>query len=172
MQHFSTYDLWTTCGPRGLPLWSFKKDRRKTKIQMNCISHYSWKSQSLEITHGNHLSIFSQYWYFIKFITLPIYRLHILLTATKEGFQALWTLYFSPYFSATAVGQAVACMPVKQRAWFDPRSGQVSWVRFFLTCKTNVRKLYAPKVSEYHLAIIIIHNHSLRAPMIWDVEAP
>ena len=24
---------------------------------------------------------------------------------------------------------------------FDPRSGQVSWVKFFLTCKTNVRKL-------------------------------
>jgi hypothetical protein len=24
---------------------------------MNCISHYSWKSQSLEITHGNRLSL-------------------------------------------------------------------------------------------------------------------
>ena len=42
---------------------------------------------------------------------------------------------------------------------FDPRSGQVSWVRFFLTCKTNVGKLYASKVPEYHLAIIIIIIH-------------
>ena len=37
---------------------------------------------------------------------------------------------------------------------------------FFLTCKTNVRKLQAPKVPEYHLAImIIINHHSLWAPM-------
>ena len=43
---------------------------------------------------------------------------------------------------------------------------------FFLTCKTNVGKLKAPKVPEYHLAIIIIHTYSLRAPMTWDVDAP
>ena len=29
-----------------------------------------------------------------------------------------------------------------------------------------------PKVSKYHLAIIFIHNHSLRTPMTWDVDAP
>ena len=29
-----------------------------------------------------------------------------------------------------------------------------------------------PKVPEYHLAIIIIHNHSYQAPMPWDVDAP
>ena len=29
---------------------------------------------------------------------------------------------------------------------------------FFLTCKTNVRKLYAPKVPEYHLAIIFPYS--------------
>ena len=49
---------------------------------------------------------------------------------------------------------------------FDPRSGQVSWVRFcswfFLTCKTNVRKLWAPKVPEYHLAVIIITKNDGR----------
>ena len=32
---------------------------------------------------------------------------------------------------STAVDQAVACAPVTQRARVDPRSGQVSWVRFF-----------------------------------------
>ena len=42
--------------------------------------------------------------------------------------------------------------------------GKVYW-GFFLICKTNVRKLYAPTVREYHLNIIIVHNHSLRAPM-------
>ena len=27
--------------------------------------------KSLEITHGSRLSLFSQYWHFMKFITLP-----------------------------------------------------------------------------------------------------
>ena len=43
---------------------------------------------------------------------------------------------------------------------------------FFLTCKTNVQEALGPKVPEYHLAIIIIHNRSLRTPMTWDVDAP
>ena len=57
-QRFSNYGPRTTCGPRGLSLWSFKKDRRKNRIQMNCVSHYSWKSQSLEMTHDNRLSLY------------------------------------------------------------------------------------------------------------------
>ena len=48
-------------------------------------------------------------------------------------------------------------------AGLGPWSGQVSWVRFFLTCKTNVRELKAHKDPEHHLAIIIIliiiHHH-------------
>jgi hypothetical protein len=40
-QRFSNYGLQTTSGPQGLPLWFFKKDRRKNNIQMNCVSHYS-----------------------------------------------------------------------------------------------------------------------------------
>ena len=40
-----------SCGPS-------KKYRRKNKIQMNCVSHYSWKSQCFEMTHGNSLSLF------------------------------------------------------------------------------------------------------------------
>ena len=49
-----------------------------------------------------------------------------------------------------------------------PRSGQVSWVRFFRGFSSPVRQMsgsLAPKVPEYHLAIIIIQSHSLRAPM-------
>ena len=33
-QRFSNYGPRTTYGPRGLSLWSFRKDRRKNKIQM------------------------------------------------------------------------------------------------------------------------------------------
>jgi hypothetical protein len=57
-QRFSNYGPRTTSGPRGVSLWSFKKGRTKNEIQMNCVSHYSWKSQSLVITHGNRLSLF------------------------------------------------------------------------------------------------------------------
>ena len=89
MQRFSNYGPRTTCGPRRLPLWSFKEDIRKNKIQMNFISDYSWKSQRLEMTHDNRLSLFSQYRHFMKFITLTIYRLSTLVSAKKESFKAL-----------------------------------------------------------------------------------
>ena len=42
---------------------------------------------------------------------------------------------------STAVEQVVACALVTQQAQVRSRSGQISWVRFFLTYKTNVRKL-------------------------------
>ena len=64
--------------------------------------------------------------------------------------------------------EAVACAPVTQRARVRSPAGtsfQGEFSEFFLTCKTNVRKLQAPKVPEYHLAIIIITHLSLRAPM-------
>ena len=64
----------------------------------------------------------------------------------------------------TAVEQVVACAQVTHRA--RVRSpvgtsflGNVFFFGFFLTCKTNVRKLQAHKVPEYHLAILIIHHH-------------
>ena len=71
--------------------------------------------------------------------------------------------------TSTAVEQVIACALVTQRARVGSPVG-TSFLGdvssgFFLTCKTNVRKLSAPKVLEYHLAIIIIHTHSLRAPM-------
>ena len=60
----------------------------------------------------------------------------------------------------TAVEQAVACTPVTQRARVRYPVGTSFlgefFFRFFLTFKTNVRKLWAHKVPEYHLAIIII----------------
>lgn len=47
------------------------RDREKSKIQMNCILHtISENLRSLEFTHGNSLSLFSQNWQFIKFISL------------------------------------------------------------------------------------------------------
>ena len=38
------------------------------------------------------------------------------------------TVHFN---SSNAVGQAVACASITQRARVGPGSGQVSWVRFF-----------------------------------------
>ena len=45
---------------------------------------------------------FSQYWHFIKCITLPIYRLPTLLQQQKEGFKAILTWFFSPSFPCTS----------------------------------------------------------------------
>ena len=65
---------------------------------------------------------------------------------------------------STAVEQVVECALVTQRARVRSSVGtgflgEVFSV-FFLTCKTNVRKLYAPKVPEYHLADVIIISYS------------
>ena len=61
---------------------------------------------------------------------------------------------------STAVEQAVACARVTQRALVRSAVGTSFlgdvFSGFFLTCKSNVRKLQAHKVSEYHLAMIII----------------
>ena len=71
---------------------------------------------------------------------------------------------------STAVEQAVACALVTQRARVRSPVGTgflgEVFSGVFLICKTNVGKLQAPKVPEYHLAIIIIITHnSLRAPI-------
>ena len=64
------------------------------------------KSQNFETTHGKLLSLFSsQYWNFMKFITLSIYRFPILLSAKKEGFKDLWTWCFPCTSGAAPVSQ-------------------------------------------------------------------
>ena len=64
------------------------------------------------------------------------------------------------YEKSTAVEQVVACTLVTQRAGFDPRSGQVSWVRFLRGFSSPVRQMSGNFRStwfpEYHLATIII----------------
>ena len=82
-----------------------KKFITKIQIQLNCVSHYRWKSQSLEMIHGNRLLLFSQYRHFMKFITLPMYRFPTLLSATKEEFKALWTFCFPCISGAAPVTQ-------------------------------------------------------------------
>ena len=42
---------------------------------------------------------------------------------------------------STAVEQAVACVPVRRGHGFDPQSGQVSWVRFFLGFSSTIRQM-------------------------------
>ena len=62
---------------------------------------------------------------------------------------------------STAVGQAASCAPVTQRARVRSPVGTgflgEVFSGFFLTCKTNVGKLYASEVPEYHYHY---HHHS------------
>ena len=46
----------------------------------------------------------------MKFIILPIYRLPTVLSVTKDGFKALWTWCFSPFFPCTS-GAAPVTQP-------------------------------------------------------------
>ena len=55
-QRFSNYDPRTTCSPRDPPLWSLKKYRRKSKIQMNAY-HTIAENLCLKMTHGNRNSL-------------------------------------------------------------------------------------------------------------------
>ena len=59
-----------------------------------------------------------------------------------------------------AMEHVAACAPVTQRVRVRLRVGESFlgevFSGFFLTCKTNGRKLQAQKVPEYHLAVIII----------------
>ena len=71
----------------------------------------------------------------------------------RLGFEAVYVMNMIssrtrkplPMFESTAVGQAVACVPVTQRAQVQSPVGTSFlgevFSGFFLTCKTNVRKL-------------------------------
>ena len=52
--HYHPYSFIT--GANDLRCWSALK--HQIYIHMNCVSHFSWKSQILEMTHGNRLSLF------------------------------------------------------------------------------------------------------------------
>ena len=98
---------------------------------------------------------------------VPLHYVKIGIWCAMSAKRVVGPIFFnetvnSERYMSTAVEQVVAYVPVMQWAWVRSSVrtsflGEVSlW--FFLTCKTNVRKLQAHKVPEYHLAIII-HNH-------------
>ena len=66
-------------------------------------------------------------------------------------------------YTSTAVGQAVACAPITQRARVRSPVGTSFLGEVFSTpVRQTSGSFRPPKVPEYHSAIIIIHNHSLR----------
>ena len=78
------------------------------------------------------LSLFSQYWHFMKFNSLPIYRHPTLLSATKEGFGALSVWCFSPSFPCTS-GSAPVTQP--ETTWIHnrgPKYRTFSWINDIL----------------------------------------
>ena len=136
IQRFSNYSHRTTCGPRGRSLWSLKK-KTEEKIKFKWIAFHAI-TENLRVWNW-HMAIafhfFSEYWYFMKFITPSIYRLHTLLSATKEGFKALC---FPCISHAAPVTQTIhnifSCRPIYDifNTFTDPQSthwnGQVLYV--------------------------------------------
>ena len=73
------------------------------------------------------------------------------------------SLYLVDRGNTGHVGQAVACAPVTQPG-FDPRSGQVPWVRFFRGFSSPVKQMSgifrprrSPNIIWPSLSSIIIH---------------
>ena len=88
--------------------------RRKNKIQKNYyVSHCSWKSQSLEMTHGNRFSLFLLVLTFYEIY----YPIHLPISnstfSNKRGFKALWTWCFC-HFPCTS-GAASVTQPGTNR---------------------------------------------------------
>jgi hypothetical protein len=108
-------------------------------LQKICMSQYSWKSQRLEITHGNHLSLLPVLTFY------EIYdpsRLPTVLSATKEGFKALWPWCFSQSFPCTS-----GTTPVTQ-----PGTAQIHnsgpMYRTFFSCINDFLSSFADTQSE------------------------
>ena len=94
------------CGPS-------KKVRKIKRIAYHTIAENLrvWKWHTAIVFH-----FFSQYWHFMKFPTLPIYRLPTLLSTKNEEFKALWTKCFSPSFPCTSCAAPVT-QPVNTRIY-------------------------------------------------------
>ena len=120
------------------------------------------------MTHGNRLSLFSQYWYFMKFITLPIYRLPTLLTATKEGFKALWTWCFSPSFICPS-GAAPVTQPGTTQFLTEDQSTEpfhvCLFIPFLIVLPTlslhikmvrTVRRIPVIERTKLHMSILVL----------------
>jgi hypothetical protein len=110
-QRFSNYGPRTTSGPRRVPLWPSKKDRRTNKIQMNCVSHYSWKSQSLEITHGNRLSLFLPVLKFYEnYYPTRLPTTHSTLSNKRGIYVSVWGRVFITNSNKNKVPKSARCM--------------------------------------------------------------
>ena len=124
-------------------------------MSQNCVPHSPWHS------------VFAAGWIPHEILVVQQWHRYAVAQALldryqREGDNFLVRIAHTNQLS-TAVGQEVACTPVTQRARIRSPVGTSFlgdvFSEFFLTCKTNVRKLYAHKVPEYHMANIIIHHH-------------
>jgi hypothetical protein len=143
-QRFSNYGPRSTSGPRCLSVWSFKKDVHQTIAE----NFRVWKLHLAIVFH-----FFSQYWHFMKFITLPAYRLPTPLSATKEGFKALWPWWFSPPFPC-ASGDAPVTQPGTTRIH---NSGPK--YRTFFSCIYDSLNSFANTKLNTFLILFFVANH-------------
>jgi hypothetical protein len=146
----------SNCGPQvvlEICPWGPTKQTEE-KIQFKWIAYHTitenlrvWKLHMAIAFH-----FFSQYWHFIKFITLPNYRLPTLLSATKEGFKALWPWCFLPPFPCTS-GAAPVTQPGTTRV---DQSTETSFHVFM----TILIVLHAPSLSCLHIEMVshVLHQ--------------
>ena len=95
-QRFSNYSPWTTCEPRDLPLWSFKKFIRKLNLKWIA---YHTIAKNLRVLNGTWQLPFN----FLPVLTLyeicPSTDVRICSLKQNRNSKQFWTWCFSPSFS-------------------------------------------------------------------------
>ena len=139
-------------------------------------THVTAHSPILPLLHLRHSSIFNP-----SFASPTSQTLHLLTWRAAHGGNG-YKYHFKEQHVCLMKSHKSASPPLWDRWYharlsrsgpgFDPWSGQVSWVRFFRGFSSPVGQMserfrpQGPRISFGH------HNHSLRASMTWDVDAP
>jgi hypothetical protein len=132
------------CGPS-------KKTEQKMKFKWIAYHTVAENLRIWKLHMAIFFHFFSQYWHFIKFITLPAYRLPTLVSATKEGFKALWPWCFSPSFPCTS-----GAAPVTQPGTTRIHNGGPSFHVFM----TSLIVLQTPSLGYLHIVMVthVVHQ--------------
>ena len=84
------------------PYGPLKKTEEEIKLKLTAYHTIAQNPRVWKWHMAIAFHFFSQYWHFMKFVTLNIYQLPTLLSSSRERYKALWTWFF-PCTSGTAL---------------------------------------------------------------------
>ena len=107
-------------------------------------------------------------------LVLPLLVLCQIQSSNLVELQQHSSLSDNTYFHRCGTGGSMRACHAAGPASIPGRDKFLGWGFFgvFPHLYDKCREALGPKALEYLLDIIIIHHHSFRAPMTWDVDAP